>query len=50
MQLADRSASNRVLPWTRSTPPPVAAGRAPSTVPMQRAQRPAQRMNGAAMH
>jgi hypothetical protein len=50
MQLADRSAENRVLPWTRTTPPPVAAGRAPSTVPMQRAQRPAARTNGAAMH
>jgi hypothetical protein len=50
MQLADRSASNRVLPWTRSTPPPVAASRTPSTVPMQRTQRSAHKMNGAAMH
>src|ERR1700752_815980 len=33
MQLADRSAANRVLPWTRTTPPPVAASRTPSTVP-----------------
>jgi hypothetical protein len=49
MQLADRSAANRVLPWTRTTPPPVAAGRTPSTVPMQRAER-SRRMNGAAMH
>ena len=51
MQLADRSAANRVLPWTRSTPPPVAAGTSPPhTVPMQRAQRAAGRMNGAAMN
>jgi hypothetical protein len=50
MQLADRSASNRVLPWTRSTPPPVAEKPAPRTVPMQRAQRaPAHKGNGA-MH
>jgi hypothetical protein len=27
MQLADRTAGNRVLPWTRSTPPAMASGR-----------------------
>jgi hypothetical protein len=30
MQLADRTAGNRVLPWTRSTPPAMAAGRTPA--------------------
>ena len=50
MQLADRSSANRVLPWTRSTPPPVADNRPAPTVPMQRTQRPGRRMNGAAMH
>jgi hypothetical protein len=40
MQLADRSSSNRVLPWTRSTPPPVGAGKSPPRpVPAQRTQR-----------
>jgi hypothetical protein len=40
MQLADRSSTNRVLPWTRSTPPPVGASKSPPrTVPAQRAQR-----------
>jgi hypothetical protein len=29
MQLADRTASNRVLPWTRSTPPTAAPARPP---------------------
>jgi hypothetical protein len=29
MQLADRTAGNRVLPWTRSTPPTAAPGRPP---------------------
>ena len=35
MQLADRSATNRVLPWTRSTPP-TSANR-PRSTPAQRA-------------
>lgn len=35
MQLADRSTTNRVLPWTRSTPPTPA--NRPSATPMQRA-------------
>jgi hypothetical protein len=30
MQVADRSSSNRVLPWTRTTPPAPAGGRAPA--------------------
>jgi hypothetical protein len=30
MQLADRTAGNRVLPWTRSTPPAMVAGRTPA--------------------
>jgi hypothetical protein len=34
MQLADRSATNRVLPWTRSTPPTPAG---PRSTPAQRA-------------
>jgi hypothetical protein len=37
MQLADRSAANRVLPWTRSSPPTVAPGRPPATKPADRA-------------
>jgi hypothetical protein len=50
MQLADRSSTNRVLPWTRSTPPPVAEHPVPRSVPMQRTQRaPAHKGNGA-MH
>jgi hypothetical protein len=36
MQLADRSSTNRVLPWTRSTPP---TGKSSATVPSQRTQR-----------
>jgi hypothetical protein len=48
MQLADRSASNRVLPWTRSTPPQVAEDPVPRSVPMQRTQRaPPHKGNGA---
>jgi hypothetical protein len=35
MQLADRTATNRVLPWTQSTPP-TAANR-PRSTPAQRA-------------
>jgi hypothetical protein len=42
MQLADRSSSNRVLPWTRSTPP-VGGNKSPRTVPAQRTQRTAAR-------
>jgi hypothetical protein len=30
MQLADRAAGNRVLPWTRSSPPTMAPGRPPA--------------------
>jgi hypothetical protein len=40
MQLADRSSTNRVLPWTRSTPP---TGKSSATVPSQRTQRTAAR-------
>jgi hypothetical protein len=37
MQLADRTATNRVLPWTRSTPPPPAARRgSTATTPAHR--------------
>jgi hypothetical protein len=44
MQLADRSSSNRVLPWTQSTPPPVGTGKSPPRPgPAQRAQRTAAR-------
>lgn len=39
MQLADRSSSNRVLPWMRSTPPVGAGKSPPRTVPAQRTQR-----------
>jgi hypothetical protein len=31
MQLADRTAGNRVIPWTRSTPPAMAPGRTSAT-------------------
>jgi hypothetical protein len=37
MQVADRTASNRVLPWTRTTPPPTAASKSPAATPLQRA-------------
>jgi hypothetical protein len=37
MQLAGRTASNRVLPWTRSTPPTAAASARPVASPVQRA-------------
>jgi hypothetical protein len=33
MQLADRTAGNRVLPWTRSSPPAMAPGRPPPAKP-----------------
>jgi len=37
MQLAGRTTSNRVMPWTRSTPPTAAPGRAPVSAIGQRA-------------
>jgi hypothetical protein len=37
LQVADRSASNRVLPWTRTTPPAAAGGRQPISRPDARA-------------
>jgi hypothetical protein len=37
MQLADRKAENRVLPWTRSTPPAMTSGRSPAPKAADRA-------------
>ena len=37
MQLAGRTYTNRVLPWTRTSPPPAAANGRPASTPSQRA-------------